>query len=245
MIARSMLATALAATFLAAAPAQAQSQASFAYGAGPAGSAVLVVNGTQVVASNRGWIDSTGLNNFGDDYGNYIVGGCSSVDACRGDGSLYNNYFAFDLSGFNLSSITSLVLELYQPEDSYGNPANDGYISPNPFEFYAVYSVDYINPLVDDGIFAFDDLADGTYFGGTEVSLATLGTTVSIDLTDGIGSAFAAQGGMFFLGGTLQNVLAPPPPPPVPEPGTWAMMLLGFGAVGGALRRRRAVLALA
>lgn len=26
---------------------------------------------------------------------------------------------------------------------------------------------------------------------------------------------------------------------PVPEPGTWAMMLLGFGAVGGAMRLRR------
>ena len=25
----------------------------------------------------------------------------------------------------------------------------------------------------------------------------------------------------------------------VPEPGTWAMMLIGFGAVGFALRRRR------
>lgn len=28
--------------------------------------------------------------------------------------------------------------------------------------------------------------------------------------------------------------------PPVPEPGTWAMMLLGFGAAGFAIRRRRA-----
>lgn len=25
----------------------------------------------------------------------------------------------------------------------------------------------------------------------------------------------------------------------VPEPGTWAMMLLGFGAIGGAMRRTR------
>jgi hypothetical protein len=25
----------------------------------------------------------------------------------------------------------------------------------------------------------------------------------------------------------------------VPEPGTWALMILGFGAVGGALRGRR------
>ena len=27
--------------------------------------------------------------------------------------------------------------------------------------------------------------------------------------------------------------------PPIPEPATWAMMLLGFGAAGFALRRRR------
>ena len=27
--------------------------------------------------------------------------------------------------------------------------------------------------------------------------------------------------------------------PPVPEPGTWAMMLLGFGGIGMAMRRRR------
>lgn len=30
-----------------------------------------------------------------------------------------------------------------------------------------------------------------------------------------------------------------PPPPPVPEPATWAMMIIGFGAAGGALRHRR------
>ena len=31
----------------------------------------------------------------------------------------------------------------------------------------------------------------------------------------------------------------PPPPPAVPEPGTWATMLLGFGLTGWAMRRRR------
>lgn len=31
----------------------------------------------------------------------------------------------------------------------------------------------------------------------------------------------------------------PPPPPVVPEPGTWATMLLGFGLTGLMLRRRR------
>jgi len=35
-------------------------------------------------------------------------------------------------------------------------------------------------------------------------------------------------------------VVPPPPPPPgVPEPGAWAMMLVGFGGLGGALRLRR------
>jgi hypothetical protein len=37
-----------------------------------------------------------------------------------------------------------------------------------------------------------------------------------------------------------------PPPPSLPEPATWAMMLLGFGAIGLALRRgRRTTLAIA
>lgn len=33
--------------------------------------------------------------------------------------------------------------------------------------------------------------------------------------------------------------------PPVPEPGTWAMMLVGFGAIGFTMRRRRATARLA
>ena len=31
----------------------------------------------------------------------------------------------------------------------------------------------------------------------------------------------------------------PPPPPPTPEPATWAMMLVGFGGMGAAIRSRR------
>lgn len=32
---------------------------------------------------------------------------------------------------------------------------------------------------------------------------------------------------------------APPPPGAIPEPASWAMMIIGFGAVGGSLRQRR------
>jgi len=40
--------------------------------------------------------------------------------------------------------------------------------------------------------------------------------------------------------GTPVGPPPPPPPPAVPEPATWAMMLIGFGAVGFQIRRRRA-----
>ncbi len=40
---------------------------------------------------------------------------------------------------------------------------------------------------------------------------------------------------VFIQGGTIGTVN----PGAVPEPGTWAMMLIGFGAIGGAMRRRR------
>lgn len=48
----------------------------------------------------------------------------------------------------------------------------------------------------------------------------------------------AYDSGMAFSGITVAGL---PVGNAVPEPGTWAMMLLGFGAVGFAMRRRRAV----
>ena len=39
--------------------------------------------------------------------------------------------------------------------------------------------------------------------------------------------------------GWSNAVLIPGGTPPIPEPGTWAMMLLGFGAIGFTMRRRR------
>ncbi|MCH8614698.1 PEPxxWA-CTERM sorting domain-containing protein [Sphingomonas sp. SM33] len=45
-------------------------------------------------------------------------------------------------------------------------------------------------------------------------------------------------GGGGCCGGTDTPKPPPPPPPAVPEPGTWATMLLGFGMVGLLMRRR-------
>lgn len=41
------------------------------------------------------------------------------------------------------------------------------------------------------------------------------------------------------IDGIARPGVIPPIPGAVPEPGTWAMMLIGFGAIGGAMRARR------
>lgn len=43
--------------------------------------------------------------------------------------------------------------------------------------------------------------------------------------------------------GYLDNILVQSTPMGVPEPTSWALMILGFGLAGGALRRRRTALA--
>lgn len=73
----------------------------------------------------------------------------------------------------------------------------------------------------------------------------------------GGGGSFNAQRGTAGIGGdanggagyafiTFDYTAPPPPPPPpppvggVPEPGTWALLIAGFGAIGTASRRQRA-----
>lgn len=69
-----------------------------------------------------------------------------------------------------------------------------------------------------------ENLAAPNSFYGFQRSSADI---ASFRLTDGY---VAAIGGLSVSGA-------------VPEPATWAMMILGFGAVGGAMRRRQSVAA--
>ena len=114
------------------------------------------------------------------------------------------------------------------------------------------------------GSFAMDfsgALLNGTFAGG---SLARVGTPGLFDqaftytVTGGTGR-FAGASGSFVNLGTVDVRGGPPSrlnfnfdgaifAAGVPEPGTWALLILGFGAVGAALRRaprqrRRVVLA--
>jgi len=97
---------------------------------------------------------------------------------------------------------------------------------------FSVASVKTLNYSVTPGI-------------STAISLYLLGSTVDSSL--GLGPtatsltlSFNSTGGSPF---STSATLAVPPAPirSVPETATWGMMLMGFGAMGAALRRRRSV----
>lgn len=67
-------------------------------------------------------------------------------------------------------------------------------------------------------------IADGARFGFRWVDVDTTGSDHGVAIDN------------LSIGATLAPVA-----PGVPEPSTWALLILGFGAVGGALRRRRAL----
>lgn len=91
--------------------------------------------------------------------------------------------------------------------------------------------------------------------GGISDSIS-LGTSVSAALPGGFGFAFVGSGSdtLTFLvnSNTFDNadavidnvsVQGPAPTAAVPEPGAWALMILGFGLAGGLLRGRRGAVA--
>lgn len=96
--------------------------------------------------------------------------------------------------------------------------------------------INFTTPLTGLTIFGFHaggagDGAQGTFFFSFD---AGAGTDV-IQITDRLNSneTGLSNAALFRTGG--REV----PPPGVPEPGTWTMMILGFGMVGGLLRRRQ------
>ena len=67
------------------------------------------------------------------------------------------------------------------------------------------------------------------------------GSNPSVSPPGGTGGPPGGPGGGGPPPGGPDNPPPPPPPPPgaVPEPSTWALMMLGIGAIGTSLRKRR------
>jgi len=222
---------------VACAPAAASAQDRYVFGdteSEAAPRATLLLDGiTPFVSTNTGWYNEFGGHDASNP--NYLTGSFS--------GSNRRSFFSFALEALSLASpyqtavltikagTTSdpstlpLVLTLRSVAASTVDLAADrGLADPNGAAIYA-------------------DLGDGTSYGSYTFAAPTaVGDTVSITLNAAFLNRLNA--GLlrdFSFGGALGEAA----PAGVPEPATWALALLGFGAAGTAMRRRRVGVAFA
>ncbi len=196
-------------------------------------------NAVDVTASGSGWIQPDGNTNsfgFGDGIHNHYAGI---------DGQAYNNYFEFLVPN---ATITSASLSIY-------NASNNTTI-----DAAAEYSVHAASS------FTFSGLADGPSFGSVTLGVADTGVSHYVSITlNSLGLDFLNShlGQTIQFGGTTATSVDPSncfdcvavfgytggspvaflSLDAVPEPATWALMIVGFGLVGTTLRRRAAIAA--
>ena len=115
-----------------------------------------------------------------------------------------------------INNVSFLVgLNATVPAASTGTFTNTITIGGTPFSYSVPYTIN-INTFDTITFNSFTTTLDGFRFAFNPLTLSSDGSS----LATGMLSA---------------NVSA------VPEPATWAMMIIGFGAIGGAMRRRNAV----
>ena len=196
-------------------------------------------NAVDVTASGSGWIQPDNVSNsfgFGDGIHNHYAGFA---------GQAYNNYFEFLVPN---AVATSASLNIY---NAFQNTTIDA---------AAEYSVHGASS------FTFSGLADGPSFGSVTLGVADTGVSHYVSITlNSLGLAFINShlGQTIQFGGTTATTVDPTScfdcvaifgytggtPAAVltlnavPEPATWALMIVGFGLVGTTLRRRAAVAA--
>jgi hypothetical protein len=187
----------------------------------PSGSVKLTVNGAgSINAFQTGWFDSNGTHYNA--WTNYFTGSATSW----GSTTEYRSFFSF----FPTGTVTSASLTI-------GNALTGGYgnATGRPLELtlYDVTSSIVGLQQYNGAQGIFDDLGSGAVLGKITVSAAAAGYTIELNQAgvDAINAAYAGVG-PFTVGARLTAS-------PVPEPAAWALLLGGFGLMGGALRTRR------
>jgi hypothetical protein len=189
------------------------------------GPVVLTINGVGYDA-----IDSGHYDNLGDQISTNYQAGFDGFN--NNPLSEVRNYFVFDLSDLT-GAITSATLSIQS------NPFGIGYVNTSGSDSITYTNWD-VSTSVDDvvdgtnGLSTFADLGSGEKFGSALVHEGDLVTTVTLDGA-ALDDIAAAEGKEFAIGGSAMAT--------VPEASTWAMMIVGFGLMGVALRRRSTTIA--
>jgi hypothetical protein len=189
----------------------------------PTGSTKLTVNGAaNIQAFQTGWFDSNGTHYNAWD--NYFTGSLTSWTGT----TEYRSFFSFLPTG----PVTSASLTI-------GNALSTGYANDTggalELTLYDVSSSIVGLQQYNGAQSIFSDLGTGTVFGKITISAAAGSYTIDLNQAgvDAINAAYFGAG-PFTVGGRLTAV-----PSAVPEPAAWALLIGGFGLMGGALRARR------
>ena len=177
-----------------------------------------------------------------------------NFSAVAGDPLAFNfNYITTDGSGFSdyafaelQTSLGATVAYLFtartvpppgNTSPGFGLPANGATLTPGSTPIISGQTI--FSPLGTDSGRCFDSGCGNT---GWIASLFNIGQSGDFRLRFGVTnfSDTQFQSALAFSGVTVNNA---PVIGAVPEPTTWAMMLIGFGAIGASMRRRRRVTA--
>lgn len=188
----------------------------------PTDTVKLTVNGAgSINAFQTGWFDNNGTHYNA--WSNYVTGSVTSW----GSTTEYRSFFSF----FPTGPVTSASLTIGNAlAGGYGNATG----RPLELTLYDVTSSIVGLQQYNGAKGIFDDLGSGSVFGKITVSGAAAGYTIDLNQAgvDAIQAAYYGFG-PFTVGARLTVSSA------VPEPAAWALMLGGFGMIGGALRARQ------
>ena len=205
----------------------------------------LIINGNQVFyAIGMGQYSDFGVHVEGHDnyYAGYTSGSVADIY-----GYNYNNYFTFDLSQLSAPVSTAELLLFSWDVFGYGDYRYNVYDVSTPFSMVMPGSImGYPQPSAA-GLNIYNDLGSGIVYGGVALDIPS-NSMFNLSLNQsGVAAIGASTGGLFTLGGSV--VFDPVSPGggggssglgagALPEPATWAMMILGIGAAGYSLRKR-------
>ena len=150
-----------------------------------------------------------------------LTGASSGINVFDIDGSQYSGLYALSFAGLGTGAIVNIS------GASLGNFVNINYGSLSP----------------DQVVLNFFQ-ADTVSMNGMNVLGSILAPGAQVRLQGGsvagtvVADSFYSEGTR--IGGDAFTGFAGEQTPPVPEPATWAMMIAGFGLIGGAMRWRRA-----